>query len=286
MGTTTADTTNSTTDNAMTITGVSGSGSTIAAGTFTTPLDRSLLTSVVRALLVQPLLLRTDVTVNISSGGGTHAAITATDDIVIDVANTAATTSRLWILAQLPRVASTLPRQAQAALTITTTVASAGTLEVDGSAASGAITADGSNNTGVVTLTGGSGADTLTSGSANDVLTGGAGNDTLTSDAGNDTLTGGAGNDTLVPGAGTDTVNGGAGNDTITLAGNWSASDSIDGGDGTDTATISLTQTTAPTLTNVETVTASFLTGGALNASGIASLATLNLQETTDGTAA
>ena len=128
------------------------------------------------------------------------------------------------------------------------------------------------------TLTGGAGAnvlngaggdDTINGGDENDIVDGGGGIDTLNGEAGFDTLNGGAGNDiingglendlvTYVIGEGSDTVDGGAGNDNLEIfafALNKSLNVVASGG--------ILTSIEGGTVTNVENVIASFLSGGA-----------------------
>ena len=100
------------------------------------------------------------------------------------------------------------------------------------------------------TFTGSGSADSIDGGAGNDNLTGGANNDTIVGGAGNDTITGGADNDKLYgddgddsfadAGTGVDYIEGGAGNDTFTVAtySNLTSADTIIGGDGTDTLAI------------------------------------------------
>ncbi len=91
-------------------------------------------------------------------------------------------------------------------ITITAaTGATAGTVNVDGSAYGH-----------TMTVTGADGNDTIVAGSSADSLTGGLGNDIITGNAGADTMSGGAGDDTIVGASDDATIDGGAsGIDTL-----------------------------------------------------------------------
>ena len=279
IGTLTADTSNSATDNAMTVTASAETSSTVALGTITNTYGAVTANISGAGTIDSTAVTADDITVAITGGGGTHAALSATDDIVITAANTAA-----LIFSSLDNGATAsgsmdITATGSAALTVTAIVASAGTMTVDGSGASGVIDITATNLTGVATLTGGTAADTLVGGAGADVIVGGAGNDSLTGAAGNDTLTGGDGADTLIMGgAGVDVMNGGAGNDTFTIAtaSNLTSADTLNGGAGTDTLGITLAgATVAPTTTSIETVNVTFgaAANGALSVGNVAGAA-------------
>jgi len=278
LGDITADTTNSTTDNAMAI--------TVSATSTTSTVDLDSITNTYGTLTVTATgsgdldvgageaLVADDITLT-TSLGGSITELTATDDITV-----IATNSRALTIADLDSGATAtasidVTASGTAAFEVTSVTASAGTLKVDGAAATGTVDIIGTNWTGSTTLTGGSANDTLSGGTGNDVITGNAGNDSLTGAAGDDILTGGEGNDTLtLGGAGSDKLDGGAGNDTlvVTTASNLTSADTLDGGEGTDTFDITLASTTVtPVVSNVEEIDVTFgsASGGALNVGSI-----------------
>ncbi|MEZ0309428.1 MAG: beta strand repeat-containing protein, partial [Ramlibacter sp.] len=117
-------------------------------------------------------------------------------------------------------------------------------------------------------LTGTSGNDTLTGGVGDDTINGVDGDDVLSGDAGNDSVNGGAGNDSVNGGDGNDTVNGGADSDTV-LGG--AGDDRLYGGKGDDTlngGTNGLLGDTADYTGAFNDVTASLVTGVAVDGFG------------------
>jgi len=260
IGNITADTTDSTTDLAMTVTASAGSGSTTTINDIT----------------------------------NTYGAITATTsgDGTIGIGDLAAVTFSLThsgaAATTVDKITAsgnvTLVASGSGAVTYSSLIATgtSKTLTLDGSAASGAITITANTSSVASTITGGSGKDALVGGSGNDSISGGSGNDTLTAGDGKDTLIGGDGVDTLIlGGTGNDSLSGGAGNDVFTLATYYTTDDTIDGGDGTDSATITLANDTlAIALTSVETltVTNANATGEAINVSNADGLTSLVLE--------
>jgi len=124
-----------------------------------------------------------------------------------------------------------------------------GTTSINGSAHSGAmsIEMDGTSN---ITVLGGSAADyislsgTTATGKVHSV-DGGAGNDTILGGAGADTIIGGDGADSITSGGGNDNLQGGAGNDTFVMSTTLTSADTVSGGDGTaDTITFTTAATT------------------------------------------
>jgi len=274
-GTITADTTDSTVDNDMTVTTSAGSGSTIDLGTILNTYGTMTVSNDAVGTLDSTRLDAVDLTFDITAGGGTHADVNGSDDVTITAANSASLAFTALGTGSGAGGLLTVTASGTAAFSIATLDASSGSYTVDGSAATGTVSIGGSanNRTGSGTLTGGSGADTLVGGSGAEQITGNAGIDSITGGGGNDTLIGGAGGDTIVlGGAGSASIDGGDGNDTITMATNYSSGDTIDGGDGTDTASLTLSATVAASVTNVERVAVTFAAGGALNASSMTGL--------------
>lgn len=274
-GTITADTTDSTVDNDMTVTTSAGSGSTIDLGTILNTYGTMTVSNDAVGTLDSTRLDAVDLTFDITSGGGTHADVNGSDDVTITAANSAALAFTALGTGSGAGGLLTVTASGTAAFSIATLDASSGSYTVDGSAATGTVSIGGTanNRTGSGTLTGGSGADTLVGGSGAEQITGNSGIDSITGGGGNDTLIGGAGGDTIVlGGAGSASIDAGDGNDTITLATYYSSGDTVDGGDGTDTASLTLSSTVAASVTNVERVAVTFAAGGALNAASMTGL--------------
>jgi len=250
-------------DLAATVTGSATFGATANLGSPTNTFGTiNLLASGAGA--VNSTLMRADDITGTISAGGTHTALTATDDVTVTTTNGAGTTVTIGTLTTGATLigAGSVTHTGAGNLAINATGASAGTLTVDGSASSGTVKVVGTAMTGKVTATGGSGKDTLTGGSGSDVLTGNDGIDTLT------------------PGAGSDTLSGGAGNDVYVMGANWSSGDSITDSAGTDALSATVASSITPAaLSGIETVNLT-LNGGSLNASGITDVATLGLATT------
>lgn len=247
LGGITADTRDDSVANAMTITSTAGSGSTAELGTITNTYGTMTVNASGEGTNGTAGTLRADdVTVNVTSGGGTYSAVTATDDIVITAANSAALVFTALTSGTASTGAITATVTGSAAFEIADVNASAGALSVTGTDATGTVKVVGSDWTGSSTLTGGSANDTLTGGSGADRLTGNAGIDSLTGNAGNDTIDGGDGNDVIDGGSGNDSLLGGAGNDSISLGG--TGDDYVNGGDGNDTITASTYLSTLDTI--------------------------------------
>ena len=238
LGGITADTRDDSVANAMTITSTAGSGSTAELGAITNTYGTMTVNASGEGTNGTAATLRADdVTVNVTSGGGTYSAVTATDDIVITAANSAALVFTALTSGTASTGAITATVTGSAAFEIADVNASAGALSVTGTDATGTVKVVGSDWTGSSTLTGGSANDTLTGGSGADKLTGNSGIDSLTGNAGNDTIDGGDGNDVIDGGSGNDSLLGGAGNDSISLGG--TGDDYLNGGEGNDTITAS-----------------------------------------------
>ena len=271
-GTITADTTDSASDNDMVITANAGSGSTIDLGTILNTYGTMTVSNASVGTLDSTRLDAADITFTITSGGGTHADLNASDDVVITAGNTAALAFTALGTGSTAAGALGVTATGSAAFSIATLDASSGAYTVDGSGATGTVSIGGTanNRSGSSTMSGGSANDTIVGGSGADNISGNAGNDSLTGGGGNDTLSGGEGNDTLIlGGAGSASIDGGAGNDILTIGAYYSSGDTIDGGDGVDVAAITLSSTVAASMSNVEVITATFAAGGALNAANI-----------------
>jgi len=281
------DSVNDTTDLAMAITVSAGSGSVIDLDTVDNTYGTITLTTTGAGTVDSndgtDAITADDVTLSLGTGG-TFDSVVATDDVVISATNTTALTFDSIDTGSASTGALTVTASGSAAFTITSIVASAGALSVNGSSATGAISVAADNWTGAATLTGGSANDVLTGGTGNDTLTGNAGDDQLTGGAGDDTMAGGDGADTIVLGnTGSDSVDGGAGNDTITASSYLSSGDTIVGGDGTDSMTVTVASvgTIRPaSVTSVETISLSYTAAGtfdARNVSGVTSLKITNM---------
>jgi Ca2+-binding RTX toxin-like protein len=298
-----ADTRDDGVANAMTVTAASGSGSTIVLGAITNTYGTMTVNvSGAGTTGSAGTLSADDVTLAITAGGGVYNAITATDDIVITAANTAALTMSALTAATASTGAITVTASGTAAFEIADVNASAGALSVVGSSATGTVKVIGTDWTGSSTLTGGAGNDTLNGGAGNDKITGNAGVDSLVGNAGNDTIDGGEGADSIWGGAGNDSLQGGDGNDSIYLDGTGddyvdggvgndtiyastylSTLDTIVGGEGTDTlrVTVGSVATVRPTsVTGVETINVALDAAGTLdlrNATGATSIVVSNV---------
>ena len=255
-------------DLAATVTGAATFGSTVNLGSPTNTFGTIALNTSGAGTVNSTLMRADDITGNIGAGG-THTAITATDDVTLTSNNGSGTTATISTLTIGATVASSasVTHTGAGNLDISATNVSAGTLTVDGSGGTGTVKVVASNMTGAVTATGSTGIDTLTGGS------------------GSDSLTGGAGNDILTPGAGSDTVVGGAGNDSYVMAGNWSTGDSITDSAGTDSLSATVTSSITPAaLSGIETVNLT-LNGGAVNMSNITDVTTVGIADSvTNGT--
>jgi Ca2+-binding RTX toxin-like protein len=236
-----ADTTDSATDNAMTITASAGTSSTVQLGTITNTFGAITANVSGAGTTSADALTADDVTLNIAAGGGTYDVVTATDDIVITAANTAALTFSSLDAGATSAGTINVTASGSAALEISDVVTSAGALTVNGASATGAIRLLSANDyTGAITFTTGSGADNLASGSGNDVVSTGAGHDTIDSGTGNDSINAGAGNDTV----------------TFDHDGDLTADDTVDGGEGTDTLNVTTAQSISSTsaISNFEVI--------------------------------
>jgi S-layer protein len=256
---TTADATAA--DLAMTLTATAtGSSSTVGVGTITNTYGTITGAISGTGTVNSTSLVADDITLTVSAAG-THGAVTATDDIVITATNAGALTFSSLDSGSTSTAAVTVTASGAGALTITDIVATAGSVNINGSAATGAISVGGSNVTGNATITGGSGNDGLTGGSGNDVITGNDGNDTLTS------------------GAGADTLSGGAGNDTYAMSTNWSTTDVItDTAGAADILTATLSTALTPAaLAGIETLELT-MNGASVNATNITGTTTLNIK--------
>jgi hypothetical protein len=274
----TADTTNSSTENDITITATTdtyassrinfnqtGTGITNTQGNITLnasgggDVDAGDLTAV-------------DVTITSSAGAAadtnTIDDIIASDDVVITTSG-----AGIHVISDISGSDDvTITHTGTGAFTVTGISDGVDDITIDASGATGAFSIGTNSDTGAtsnMTATGGTGNDSLVGAAGKDTLTGGAGNDELEGAGGNDVLTGGDGNDTITTGSGIDSVSGGAGNDTITLGANLASTDTIDGGAGTDTLSFTVNSTTgtlsASQVTNVEKTQILFATatGGA-----------------------
>jgi len=178
-----------------------------------------------------------------------------------------------------------------------------GNATIDGGEGVDTITA-GDGNT---DITLGDGADVLVLGAGDNVvtneggnatITAGDGENTVTNDAGNSTITLGdggntvnltAGNSTVVTGdladdinitAGNNDITSGGGNDTISLG---SGNDTVDAGAGTDTVDFSVSSGTwTGSISNAETVSASFTGSAKIDATGISGYSTLSVAAADD----
>ena len=177
--------------------------------------------------------------------------------------------------------------------------------DIDGGEGVDTITAGNGNNTidggdGADVIVAGSGANTITNAAGNATITAGSGDNTVTNTAGNSTITLGdgdntvnltAGNSTVVTGDGADDINitagnnsitAGAGNDTITLG---SGDDTVDAGAGTDTVDFSVSSGTwTGSISNAETVAATFTGSAKIDFEGIAGYTTLTVAASDDTT--
>ena len=255
-------------DLAATVTGAATFGSTVNLGSPTNTFGTIALNTSGAGAVNSTLIRADDITGNLGAGG-THAAITATDDVTLTSNNSSGTTATISALTIGATVASSasITHTGAGNLAIDATNASAGTLTVDGSGGTGTIKVVGTAMTGAVTATGSTGIDTLTGGS------------------GSDSLTGGAGNDILTPGTGSDTVIGGEGNDSFVMGAGWSTGDSITDSAGTDSLSATVTSSITPAaLAGIETVNLT-LNGGAVNMSNITDVTTVGIADSvTNGT--
>ena len=253
-------------DLAATVTGTASFGSTADLGSPTNTFGTiNLNTS--GAGTVDSTLMRADDITGTLGAGGTHTAITATDDVTLTTTNANLLTISTLTTGATVASSASVTHTGSGQLTISALGATAGTLTVDATAG-GKVNIVGSALTGKATLTGGTGADTLTSGS------------------GADSLTGGDGADVLTPGTGNDTVSGGAGNDTFTMGSGWSTGDSITDSAGTDSLSATVAGSITPAaLSGIESLTLT-LNGGAVNATNISDVATVNIADSiANGTA-
>ena len=167
------------------------------------------------------------------------------------------------------------------------------------------VTAGTGNNTitlgdGADVATAGKGANNITNAAGNATITAGDGNNTVTNTAGNSTITLGggvntvnltAGNSTVITGKGADDINitagnnnitSGAGNDAITLG---TGNDTVDAGDGTDSVDFSISSGTwTGSVSNAETVAATFSGSAKINTTGITGYTTLTVAASADTT--
>jgi Ca2+-binding RTX toxin-like protein len=144
----------------------------------------------------------------------------------------------------------------------------------------------------------GDGDNVITNEGGNATITVGDGENTVTNDAGDSTITLGdggntvnltAGNSTVVTGdladdinitAGNNDITSGGGNDTISLG---SGNDTVDAGAGTDTVDFSVSSGTwTGSITNAETVSASFTGSAKIDATGISGYTTLSVAAADD----
>jgi len=297
LGTITADTTNSLTENDLTITATtddyaSSEINLATGGAITNTQGTITLNASGGGEVSTGDLTAVDVTVTSSAGASTDTNtiddIIASDDIVITTSGAGAHT----FTALTGSDDMTITHTGTAALTITTIADGVDDITIDATGATGAVLIGTNIDTGAtsnMTATGGSGNDSLAGAAGKDTLTGGSGNDTLEGGGANDVLSGGDGNDSITTGSGIDNVSGGDGNDTITMAANFTSSDTVDGGDGTDTLSITTNSTTgtisAAQVTNVEKTAILFgtVTGGAY--SGGAGATTHTVTTSNDDTA-
>ncbi len=240
IGNITADTSNSVTDNAMTVTAsANDAGSSVVFGVLNNQFGS-----------VTGTLSGTQ-NVDFTTGAATITADSAdftrsgTGDTTFDAFDITTTL--------------TVTHNGSGTMTITTADAEGDTVITS---TLGVLTAT-STSTDNLTMTGAGGADTLVGSGTTETgkshtLDGGAGNDTITGGGGADTLLGGDGNDQITAGAGNDSINAGAGTDTIVMAANLTSQDTVDGGDGTDTLTASPAANFSGTLSNVERLTLDF----------------------------
>jgi Ca2+-binding RTX toxin-like protein len=297
IGTITADTTNSLTENDLTITATtddytSSEINLATGGAITNTQGTITLNASGGGEVSTGDLTAVDVTVTSSAGASTDTNtiddIIASDDVVITTSGAGAHT----FTALTGSDDMTITHTGTGALTITTIADGVDDITIDASGATGAVLIGTNSDTGatsLMTATGGSGNDSLVGAAGKDTLTGGTGNDTLEGGGANDVLTGGAGNDSITTGTGIDNVSGGDGNDTITFGANFNSSDTVDGGAGTDTMSFTTNSTTgtisASQVTNVENTAILFgtVSGGAY--SGGASATTHTVTATASDTA-
>ena len=185
-----------------------------------------------RTFLIGLLDVETDVTVDLTLGGGAATIGSAANQLVVMQGTT-----------RLATTPASVQYNDLKSLTIN------GTTGADSVKLLSSMNTTGVNAfLGTVKVLGGDGADTidarlatkfsvhLDGGADNDKLFGGAKNDTLCGDAGDDLLSGQAGNDTLIGGdtldTGNDTLLGGSGDDVLLGMG---GDDDLDGGSGNDT---------------------------------------------------
>jgi len=248
-------------DLAMTLTATAtGSASTVGIGTITNTYGTITGAISGSGTVNSTALTADDITLTVSAAG-THALVTATDDIIITATNTGAAIFTSLDSGATSTGAITVNASGSGALSINGIVATAGSVNVSGATATGAIKVIASSVTGAVTLTGGSG---------NDTLTGGTGNDLITSNAGDDSLTSGAGADTLT---------GGAGNDSYDMSTNWTTTDVITDSEGTsDTLLATLSAALIPaTLAGIETLDLT-MNGASVDATNVTGTTTLNVR--------
>jgi hypothetical protein len=276
LGAITADTTNSTTENALTVTATTDavSGSSIDFNNINNSEGAVTLNFSGSGDVDAGTVTGDDVTLNFSAGDtSTITAITATDDVAI----TSSGSGKLVITTLTLGDDATITSTSTDTVTITTIADGVDDITIDASGATGAFIIGTNSDTGATSLmnaTGGSGSDSLVGAAGADTLTGGAGNDTLEGAAGNDIISGGDGNDSIEAGTGNDSIDAGAGNDTLVLGANLDGNDTIDGGDGTDNITFTVNSTTGSIgsagISNVENADILFgtATGGAYTGSG------------------
>ncbi|MDC1268653.1 hypothetical protein N8Z76_02870, partial [Gammaproteobacteria bacterium] len=175
--------------------------------------------------------------------------------------------------------------------------------DIDGGEGVDTITAGNGNNT----IDGGDGADVIVAGTGNNTITNAAGNATITAGNGNNNVTNTAGNSTITLGNGTNVVNLTAGNSTVVTgegaddinitAGNnnittgagkdtislGSGNDTVDAGAGTDTVDFSVSSGTwTGSVSNAETIAASFSGSAKIDAAGISGYTTLTVAASGD----
>ena len=153
----------------------------------------------------------------------------------------------------------TVVNNSSGTMTITTSDAE-GDTNISSTAGALDVTTTSTDN---VTLTGSSSDDTLVASGTTEAgkthtLSGGAGADVITGGGGNDVLLGGAGNDTITAGGGKDSIDAGEGTDTIVMSTNLASTDTISGGDGTDTLTATVAANYSGTITGVEVFSLNF----------------------------
>jgi hypothetical protein len=214
----------------MTVTASATTGSTVELGTITNTFGTITANVSGTGTTSSDALTADDVTLSITAGGGIYDAVTATDDIVITAANTAALTFTSLDAGSTSTGLITITATGSKALEISDVVTSAGKLTISGADATGDIRLLSADNyTGVVSMTGGSGNDSVISGSGSDVISTGAGVDSINSGAGNDSINayrgtsfGNDGDDTLFAYWDAD-VYGGSGQDLIDISGTGTA---------------------------------------------------------------